>query len=74
MLTKNDKKEIVLLTSEAIEQLVLPRFDELRNEIKSDIQDVQLTVNRFETLQKHELDRADDHEVRLGKLEQAHAK
>lgn len=86
MLTKTDKKEIVLLMSGAIEELVLPRFDEIDKRfdnvenrldkvesdisiIKEDLSDVQLTVNRIETLQRSELNRVDDHEVRIGKLE-----
>lgn len=88
MLTKTDKKDIALITAEAIETLVLPhfdsidkRFDKVGNRldniegdisiIKDDLSDVQLTANRIEALQRSELDRADDHELRIGKLEKA---
>lgn len=37
--------------------------------LKEDLQDVKFTVGRIETLQRSELDRVDDHEVRIIKLE-----
>ena len=37
--------------------------------LKGDVTDVQLTVNRIETWQKTEVERVDDHEVRIEKLE-----
>jgi len=42
--------------------------------LKEDVHSLQDTTNRIEMLQRSELDRVDDHEVRIGKLEQAHAK
>lgn len=37
--------------------------------LKEDLSDVQLTVNRIETRQKAEVERVDDHQVRIVKLE-----
>jgi len=71
-LTKEDKKEIVGLMSEAIEVLVLPKFDEIDrrfDKIEEDVSDVQRTLNRMETLQRSELNRTNNHEVRISKLE-----
>jgi hypothetical protein len=71
-LSKEDKKEIVGLMSEAIEILVLPKFDEIDrrfDKIEEDVTDVQVTLNRMEILQRAELNRVDNHEVRISKLE-----
>lgn len=71
-LTKEDKKEIVGLMSEAIEVLVLPHIDEIQKdikEIKGDIQDLQRTTNRIEMRQIAEAERVDDCEIRISKLE-----
>jgi hypothetical protein len=58
--------------SEAIEILVLPKFDEIDrrfDKIEEDVTDVQVTLNRMEILQRAELNRVDNHEVRISKLE-----
>lgn len=78
-MTKEDKKEMIGMMSEAIEVLVLPHIDEIKSDIKeikndigemkNDIQDLQLTVNRIEMTQRAELNRVDDHEARITKLE-----
>jgi len=83
-LAKQDKKDIALMMGEAIEELILPRFNEIDKrfdkveadikEVKEDLEDVKLTVNRIETIQRSELNRVDDHELRIGKLEQVHVK
>lgn len=73
-LTKEDKKEIVVLMSEAIEVLVLPHIDEIKTDIKDikeNIEDLQRTTNRIEMRQIAEGERVDNHEVRIGKLEKA---
>lgn len=42
--------------------------------LKEDVHDLQLTTDRIEMLQRHELDRVDDHEIRIIKLEKATVK
>ena len=83
-LTKEDKKEIILLMGEALQELVLPQLGEIKEDIsvlkqdvsniKEDLSDIQRTANRIETLQRSELNRVDNHEMRIGKLEKAIAK
>ena len=71
-LTKEDKKDMIMIVNGAIETLILPRFDDIENrldKVEEDLQDVKHTVNRIETLQMAELNRVDDHEIRIGKLE-----
>jgi len=41
--------------------------------LKDDVKDLQNTTNRIETLQRSELNRVDDHELRINKLEKAGA-
>jgi hypothetical protein len=73
-LTKEDKKDMVMIVNGTIEALVLPHFDEIENrleKVEEDLSDVQSTVNRMEMLQRSELSRVDDHDRRIGKLEKA---
>jgi|GEM_PF-1938226 len=65
----NDIKEDVSILKEDVSML-----KEDVSIIKEDVRDLQLAANRIETLQHHELDRTDDHEIRIIKLEKTRAK
>jgi hypothetical protein len=71
-------KEIVKGTvMDIMTDVMMPVLDKILiklDEHAADMEDVKLTVNRIETLQRSELNRVDDHEIRIGKLEQAIAK
>lgn len=61
-LTPQDRQEIVLLMAEAISELVLPQFDELR-------QDFQAFRQEFGDFRQEVNDRFDDHGRQLVNIE-----
>lgn len=83
MLTQKDEgkiQDIVKTTVvQAMTEVMMPVLDKIMKtqdehtkdivEMKEELSDVHLTANRIETLQKHELNRVDNHGIRIGKLE-----
>lgn len=72
-------KETKTIVCDVLEELVLPRLQNIEDdvsvlkngvsELKEDVHDLQLTTNRIETLQKSELGRADEHTLILNNHE-----
>ena len=76
MLNKNDEMTIRRISKEtvveAITEVMVPVLDKImktQDEHSERLNDIDNTVNRIETLQRSELGRVDDHELRIGKLE-----
>lgn len=78
-LTKEDKNEVNEIVVDAMTTVMMPVLDKILDKldehdkrfdkIEEDLTDVKLTVNRIETLQMSELNRVDNHEVRISQLE-----
>lgn len=63
-LDKNDKKEMSVIVCEAIEKLVLPQLEEIREDIsdvKDDISNIQDTTTRTELKLNSVVKRQDNH-------------
>lgn len=74
MLDHQDENKIKEIFNEGVTQVMMPVLDKIldkQDEHSKDIEDVQLTANRIEMRQKAEVERVDDHEIRIGKLEKA---
>ena len=83
MLDKKDEEKVREIVTEtvvdALTSVMMPvlndilvkqsEHDKKFERIEEKLEEIDLTVNRIETLQRSELNRVDDHEVRIGKLE-----
>ena len=86
-MTKEDKKEVGLILGEVLEQMVLPRFQELEDSFKEHKEEnkkqfeenleqhteIINSLNRVETLVKSEIKYVDDLSGRVLKLEKSKA-
>jgi uncharacterized protein (DUF2342 family) len=79
-LTKNDKKEMVALISDAINDVVVPALEKMEERLnenlasKEDVQDLASKVVSLDRKFDAQQDRQDRHNTRIKELEKIHPK
>ena len=63
------KKDFILLINQGFEEVIAPRIEELKEEIKTGFEAVKKNSNQIIKRQTYSEDTLEDHEKRLRKLE-----
>lgn len=73
MMNQLEKKEMVRIVGEALEDIVLPELYGIKEDVsilKEDVKDLKLTTYRIETKLNAEVLRLDEHSIEMGHLKQ----
>ena len=70
-MNEQDKKEFKLMMCEVLEDVVLPEIQSLKDDVhilKEDVKDLKNTTNRIELRLNSVVDRQDEQEVQIAKI------